>query len=604
MKSRLFAPLLEKLAALRPTKPLLVCETDGFTLRAALLARTKGEIQVLHAAQSRQGDMAKALTEVVATLEKQGWQAGGQALLLTPDVVTALLELPADPKKPKPLTQMEELVRWEMEPLLLQQGSVWSVGSILVGLGYLNEGQAREIIKEQQLRSRTPVQRLEHLDFNPNVLEAKNQFKRFGDLAVELGYITPAQLDDCLARQGHLKADDDEYLFGWAAQSAGERQDEQDTFAWLASGVSKRVLRQWVELFAAYGIRLDALYPLAGCAVAHLETLADGDVLLDANAGMVAAMKFHGSRMVMLNNRHSVMTGTLETCLEAWELLQPSEIGDFWLAASGADSDKLLESLEAVLDRKLKALPNLDNGKANGDAMTIGASMLGAALHTWRMTGHRFCCEVLTVGPQPPFWKRREVRLGAAGITAVLLILAAEVSLQVSQYLQETETGRLTAKLKQATQAAAKAQAEVDATKKVGEELASQTSKRDALQMQLDMVHVTLPERAALVHGLLEDLDRMTPDDVVLESIQETSGDGFRITAWALSDSAAQRYVKSFADTVRRWNQRVVDVTVDTQQGRLGLTGYSLHFRVFASPVPADGTPATPQDQQKNKGAV
>ncbi len=163
-------------------------------------------------------------------------------------------------------------------------------------------------------------------------------------------------------------------------------------------------------------------------------------------------------------------------------------------------------------------------------------------------------------------------------------MLAAEISLQVRFYLLESELEPLTQKYELIRQSSARVQAEIDALKKVESEFASKLAERDAITAQIEMLRSTLPERNALVKGLLEDLDKMTPDDVVLNTIQETPGRGIVITAWALSDSTAQRFAKSFGEMVRRWNQRVVDVQVSNQKGRLGVEGYLLSFRLFAVP--------------------
>lgn len=602
MKKQLFKRLQEKLAALRPTKPLLVCETDGFSLRAAVLARTKGETQILYAAQSRQGDMSKALAEVVATLEKQGWQPGGKALLLSPDVVTALLELPADPVKPKPLGQMLELVRWEMEPLMMQQGAVWSVGSILVGMGYLNEVQARDIIKEQQLRSRRPSGNDTHLNFDPNVLEVKSQFKRFGDLAVELGYISQEQLDECLARQGHLKVDDDDYLFGWSPQAGSSPREDTDTFLWLASGVSKRFLRQWQQTFSEYGISLDILYPSVGCATVLLPKLEEDALLLEVNGGMAVGMRIASGRVLALNTRHSVLHGILESCLESWEALLPREGEPIWLAENSHGAEKLAESLHAVLDREVQAIPSFNFG-TNGNALTIGSGMVGAAFHAWRLTGSGLISGVAVNGPQPPFWQRREVRMGAASLAALVLILAMEVSLQVRTYLHESELEALNLKFKQSSDAANKVKSQIDAVNKIKVELDAKEKALEAIDRQLQLVKSDLPGRNALVRGFLDDLDKLLPDDVVIDSIQEIPGVGFRVSAWAISDSSAQRFVKNFADFVRQWNQRVVDVSVDSMSGRLGMQGYQLKFRVFAVPEEEDGASQMAKGGAESKGS-
>ncbi len=102
---------------------LLVCETDGFSLRAAVLKRNGQNVEVHQTAQSQLSDMAEAVKEVVSAIKADGWQ-GGKAILLSPAVLSTLVELPVDPKKPRSLQQMQELIRWEVEPLLMQHTTV------------------------------------------------------------------------------------------------------------------------------------------------------------------------------------------------------------------------------------------------------------------------------------------------------------------------------------------------------------------------------------------------------------------------------------------------------------------------------------------------
>jgi hypothetical protein len=60
---------------------LLICETDGFSLRGAVLARSGSRIVLLHQAKTEQVDMAEAVADVVGALKADGWKGDDPAPL-------------------------------------------------------------------------------------------------------------------------------------------------------------------------------------------------------------------------------------------------------------------------------------------------------------------------------------------------------------------------------------------------------------------------------------------------------------------------------------------------------------------------------------------
>lgn len=60
---------------------LLICETDGFSLRGAVLARSDSRIVLLHQAKTEQVDMAEAVADVVGALKADGWKGDDPAPL-------------------------------------------------------------------------------------------------------------------------------------------------------------------------------------------------------------------------------------------------------------------------------------------------------------------------------------------------------------------------------------------------------------------------------------------------------------------------------------------------------------------------------------------
>src|SRR5690554_4827125 len=103
--------LLKRLKNISFGKPgqILVCETDGVVFRGAVIARDGSRLKLLHTHTSEQLDPALALADVVNAIKNAGW-TGTKAVLLSPAATSSLIELPINPKKPKPIAQMQALI--------------------------------------------------------------------------------------------------------------------------------------------------------------------------------------------------------------------------------------------------------------------------------------------------------------------------------------------------------------------------------------------------------------------------------------------------------------------------------------------------------------
>lgn len=543
----------------------LVCETDGFTLRGAVIGRQADQLAVSYTAHSEAAEYKTAVAEVVAEVRRQGW-GGDKAILLTPGALATLVDLPVAPDAPRPPEQMMELVRWELEPLLMQHTTLWSVGRILVGLGYLTEAQAAEVLERQQGRK--------NVDAGASALEVYS-FKRFGELAIEMGYIDHRQMEECLTRQAWLQASGEEIACGWAAQLVPESHAAENSYPWLVSGVNQGMMQQWAAAFAESGMTLESIYPLVGCASTVPDVVAEeaGDVLLiEAHAGLVAGVRVSAKAITAINLQQSTLHGVLEACLEAYHALTPPEAKTVILASARGESEGLATGLAAISGRAVQPLP-LESAEAT-------PGMLGAVRHALGLRGAERGCAVSVQGPKVPLWHRVEVRAIAAGMLLLLAVGGAEAVLQVRQGLAEAERDRVGKAAAELDAAIAKVQGRIDHIKKLQDELKAKNDEIDALQKRMDLLATEVPKRAALVQALLNELSSTVPDDMVIDRIEETPQAGFRITAWALTEKSTQQFVKSFQTAMAPFGLKLKDVTVDTQPGRLSLLGYTLKFRV------------------------
>lgn len=271
---------------------LLAFQAGSFGLRGALVRDSKHSAILLAVAESRNVDFTRAIAEVLDKLKKSHKRLPKQAILITPSVVSSMVELPVSPLRPRSDEEMQELIRWELEGTLTQQNKHWLIGSMLVERGYLTPSQRDELVEELKIRQSQGGQ---------------DGLVRFGDLAVKLKYITQEQLEECFVLQGKLIAVDDDLAYGWQAEEPQLNQglsdevllsaadDDGSAHKWLVSGMSKAVRRRWVGAFNLNGIRVQAFYPAVGAGFAALaqRSLDEEQALLEIHQEQLAFITGH-----------------------------------------------------------------------------------------------------------------------------------------------------------------------------------------------------------------------------------------------------------------------------------------------------------------------
>lgn len=561
---------------------LLVCETDGFMLHAAVVRRVGNDLAVLHTARAQEKDLVSTLARVVEILKHEGWTPGGKAVLLSPGVTPALLDFPANPGKPLSALQINALVGYELEPVLLEFTNLWSMGRMLVGSGAMTRAQAREIIDLQAGR---------------NIKNASDRemevytFKRFGDMAMEAGYITRAQLDEALERQAWFKIEADDLACGWSRQ--GEADNHRVN--WLVAGTGRQAAKRWVDAFKAHGIKLDALYPMAGCALAALPAQAQLPALvLEVRSGIIMGARVEDGHVASFTlHKPEATASDLDLLLEVYHDLTPPDATSIWLAGGSPAVEQQASDLAAMIGREVELMP-----WPGGTEVGLTPGMAGVARHAMGMAGAHLVCEIPAEGPRIPIWQQPQFRLAAAGVMLVLLLGVAEAVLQTRQYLLQDEHKRVSAKMAEFDAAKARVQAEIDKVKAAKDKIKAVKDEMAQVDRRMGFYGGTLAERSVMVQLLLEELAATIPGDVVIDKIEETPRDGFRIYAWSVTERGATQFVQTFKETMAGWEVVVEDVSLTPQQGRYNLPGFAIKFEAVAAPA----SPATPDTSQPQAG--
>ena len=251
-------------------------------------------------------------------------------------------------------------------------------------------------------------------------------------MAIEMAYINQAQLQKCLDIQSWFQSSGDEVKYGWSAQGllADDDASSAGMYPWLASGVNQSLLRQWQAAFSAHQIKLEYLYPLAGCA-ASMPDFANKDLkhqlLLEVYESVIAGVHIAGNRIVSLHIQPSTLQDMLANIAETYHALETTEISAVWLVDSVSGNEveagKLHSNLEALGSLPIKTLARPSH--------LVSVGMLGAARHMYKKKGAHSVAGVPVGNPQPGLLQRLEIRAFLAGLALLLTFGLVEVVQQV-----------------------------------------------------------------------------------------------------------------------------------------------------------------------------
>lgn len=555
---------------------LLVIETDGFALRGAIV-RVRGRAAVVtQAAESRTADSGVALVEVLDQLESA--HLPRRAVLVTPEAAAAVLELPVDPQRPRTNAQMQQLVRWELEPVFAQQAAGRPIGEIMVCRGHLTAQQAARVLEEQQRRRET---------LGAAAGAMRRPAPRFGELAIELNLATRAQVDECLAIQEQFQLADEDYVCGWSGQPAhgatgqdGPMADGHKRYRWLACGIGSSVRDRWVRRFAARGVRLERIYPLVGSRASSLDdAVTRNAVLCEVYSGLIGGVRFIDGQIASVQAKQTCDCHSMaDTCRQ---LLTDGPPDSVWLSASPQALDGVDQELALRLGREVRFVQATHCKVPKGVAPVSLVGALSAARHASGQARKSSAVCVAARDPGPPLAKRPAVWWLAVGTAAGLLIAGLELTL--AGLVSDAEQRRV-----RASEELAQVHADVQRAQEQAQRATQLAATLEARQKELaevarlrEFLEVSLPERGRFVASLLDGLADTVSDEVVVNQITEEAPAEIEVEAWALSEQAAQRFAQRLVSKLRRWDLTVRESDLRAAEGRLSLAGYAVNLKLI-----------------------
>ena len=577
---------LKKLKLSKPGR-VLVFESTGFHLYGAVASSTTSSVVILGTVALSSGtDMAAAVGEVLAQLKSQSKkQLPKSAVLITPCAAGALHSLPVNPKKPRPEAQMAELVRWELEELLVQQSELWTLQALLMGRGDLSLEQRQEIetrAADEQVRLGTAS--FSHL-------------------------VDSERMDQALALQElWAGGDDTEMSTGWTGLEGG---DEEDGFLWSVAGIGAGIRDGWAKAFDRHNLRLGWIYPRLGAGLPFVDGGGEGWILVDLLQEQVVLFRGLGRQPDYQTLRPCRMgQAEIEPLIEAVRDLVRPETRTIYLNAPPGQAGEVASALAKAFTHSSARVQRL-TAEGGEDQGLCTLSMQGVARHVLGLARGVPMVRIRAQDPPPPLWKRRELWPWAGIALLVMGIAAFETWARMQTAKNNAELIRLEVEYEQQMQLKRQVDAMANEARRlegVLEGKQRELSSKEQMQGILDNV---IRLRQDLVPGILEAIATAISEDMILDIVEENDKrTSIRLEGWTMSDTEGQTFISRLNEQLDPWKYGVKESKLTRGRNWLGVDGYMFNIWLAqaeagarlqsAAAEPSTGKPAkTPAKKKK-----
>lgn len=539
------------LAGLRLHRPgrLLVFETTGTMLYGVVASCSlTGVFSIGQPVASRAVDFRGAIGEVLDGLRRaHKGRLPRQAVLITPSAASKLLFLPVDPRK-QGKAQMGELVRYDLEELLMQQNEIWSLGGLLMGRGYLSPEQRRAMEDSADRRGRPGA----------------GAYK---------GSVSDEQLQECQDLQAQLGADNEDLFIGHVPQRADE---EAEIFPWWGVGVGVGIRGRWAAAFAKHHIFLAWIYPQAGAAIPLLDQETRNWLLVDVRQEQFGLFQGRGGALnaLALHPCHAGQADP-EAVAVAVETMLQQVTATIVLSAPAERQESLLAELGRRFQQQVLVLPAEAPAEGSDCPGELYASLQGVARHAVGLSPAATLVRVAAQLPAPPLWRRKGLYPWVAIVLLLLAITANEWSMRSRARQNEWALELADIEYNKGLQLKQQAQTMASEAKRLQDVLAAKEKELQERERLRDTLNNVIRYRQDLVPGVLQAIGQSMNDGVVLDTLEEKDDrSGFYLEGWAVKDADGQLFANRLNEHLAAWGYRVGNVQLAQGPGRLGTAGF------------------------------
>lgn len=577
------------------SKRILVVGCDGVDLWGAVFVKQGKSLSMLAHGNISLMIEGHHLATLLAVLKDQLKQKGfgalpKKALFSTVEFTSMTVEMPIpteleNQKESSQQQAVEEMFRWEMEPVLSQRQSLWSLGNVFVAYQWLDRSELKNLINEQRLQK-------------ANLGESES----IGALAVRSALIEERQLEHALRFQRRVRQTDEDVSCAWKeiddvvtsnhqALAAGEadapfEDDEVDEGSggqrrWLAGGVYEHHRRFWGKKFSDQGVELVSMHPLVGGSIGCASELNGKHFLLEVYSGLVSCSEFKGGHLKSLRVDHGLDQESAAQCLE---LLQEVDFeGHTSLELKGNISSLpefaryLANELQHALD--ISRCDVVEENDLLIEEHARFSSLATLAKSEFRMPG----ADTQLTHSTRPVLEAMTQRIGVwwAGVVGVLLLLM--ISVETLNYVQllklETEDALAKSSIEERESIIEKVSHTNGEVGGIKQTLKTTLETRQRLEKKRGLFLDQVDKRQHFVSGILPLLSISLPSDVLLNRVTDRDGI-IAVQGWSMSDASAQKFVTGLSAPLAKYDLVTVNESITPQGGPFGKPGQRVVFEI------------------------
>lgn len=496
------------------------------------------------------------------------------AVLVAFNAGSGLSYLPVDPLSPLSREKMERLLQWDMEDAYARQNSQMTIGALLMGRGCIDSRQRKEIA---------------------SLIDGSVQF---GQKAVELGYVTREELDQCLQIQDATVRFDDEIIGRWAPQRIKVDADPEDEaerlFPWLYASCGVQMRRAWRKAFGCHGINLMRIYPQAGPPVLSVpeddpngpwilvETRQEQTILYKGLKGALDTLRIEPNPEGVL-----VPENLAAMCQEE----KNPEITRIYLAGGNRE---LADSISKITGKHVEMLDCEEGTGRPGShilPLATACSIKGAAAHFFSTESGDSAVFIPGRPKGRPFWKNKEIIAPLLAVMTVLAVVCFEGYQRYRIWQNELKLEELDIEFERKLALKSQVKQTVAKAHRMKKRLEEREKRLKELKELLNYRQEVVRRRQELVPGILRALSAASLDSVVIETLEmleENDGPGsFRITGFTPRSIDGAQYIKRLNAHLASLGYKVLDVQMVKAEGPLGISGYRMEIKTAPAQEPA-----------------
>jgi hypothetical protein len=572
----------QRLAKRNDSLTTLLIDWDGLQATALIMLKEQHKWTLVHRIELAANRPAQLIESLFEQLKTQSIVLPDTAILISSAVVCDVIELPITSGSAVDDERAKAMLRWEVEPLLSDFYSAWSLTRVLVSLNYLTDDLAQDLnqqINQQRLEART---------------EGGVMPRSFTEQCLDLGYLTKSELEHAIDLQEFWQLRDTSDFTLHHRPIAAHESDDGVRF--LVNALDTRIRDSWRENLAANGVSLSNIVAPESV----LEYLSR-----EQTQAHFVLHKLDRVRVVSQSRNRAFQLSDLSANAEVddngivfGEPMHERIANDLVPAPLGStpvNFDDELRLNNRLIDYMIKQCGDIVDVASVSTAVLVKHGVAFIA-HTNMLTDQGALLHVPSADPPPAIYRRPgfyKIAMIVVGL-AVIGFTEAFFQYNVTWYQQQLVVDAIELEKKQIAN-----QKIIESNEKLSANLIQarkQLSTNSILDKKLQNLNQVVNDRRRSSIDLLDLFAAAISEDVYLMSIEETSWNRYSIIGWGKNEGSIRELASELVALGEDINIKLENSPATSNQlGFANLSGYGFTLDLYR-----DVTVEQPAERREN----